>query len=125
MSRSVPCLLGALCIVAFPGCSENSDRTDVACSHHDFDGSAWAGGKAQRLAEARVVSRCGTLDGFTKARVRRTLGAPAHGPAFSEQKWGYLLGVVRSGFGFGDDRALVIRFGADGAVSEASVQTGF
>ena len=47
------------------------------------------------------------------------------GHVFSERKWGYLLGVVRSGVGFGDDRALVIRFGADGAVSEASVQTGF
>ncbi len=71
------------------------------------------------------MSRCAALDGFTKARVRRTLGAPARGPEFSEDRWGYLLGVVRSGFGFGDDRALILRFGADGAVSGSSVQTGF
>jgi hypothetical protein len=117
----------AVAVIAFVSqrlISEDDDGAGTTCADYTFDRASWDSRRSEQLAEARSLARCDTLDGLTGAEVRNRLGDPGAGPGYGPDEWHYTLGIVRSGPGFGDDRALVVRFGSGGEVEGARVVTG-
>lgn len=97
----------------------------IDCDDFRFDRPAWASNVGpERFRQARALDRCRTLEGRSKAAVRAMLGRPGRGPGADADRWSYVLGLVRSGPGFGDDRLLRVRFDSTGRVAGAAVVVG-
>lgn len=67
---------------------------------------------------------CNVLEGMTSAEVREMLGAPGRGPGSTRRRWLYVVGLVRGGPGFGDDRVLQVRFDDAGRVISSRLVVG-
>lgn len=103
-------LLGAGALLGTAGAAAVIDP----CESFRFDRDRWRAelgvNDAERLA--RALARCGTLDGASKARVRRMLGAPDRSGPFT---WRWFV------YSASPSRELAVTFGRDGRVRDASV----
>jgi hypothetical protein len=115
----------AVTCMALVGCG--SAGTATACEDFRFDSVAWKrdasglrhGATArQRLADKLVA--CHTLDGRSRAEVRRMLGPRERNS--SRRIWTYQTGAERSGFHMGFEE-LSVHFESTGRVSSVEIWT--
>ncbi len=90
-------------------------RFDPAIWRATLDATAGIDEPRERMADALVA--CRTLRGARRAEVARLLGKPT---SRTGTRWGWFVGEDYDLLGPGDARFLVVSFGRDGRVREAS-----
>ena len=96
-----------------------------SCEDFRFDRSRWEAAldrpdsprqtsEAERLAHA--VIRCRTVDGATRAQVRRLLGGAQRD---TRRTWEWFVGETNDALGPGDAQGFYIEFGSDGRARKA------
>jgi hypothetical protein len=122
---TVAAAAAAICM-ALAGCV-SAGAAETRCGDFRFDSAAWkrdASGARhgttvrQRLADG--LARCHTLDGRSRAEVRRLLGPRERNSG--RHIWTYQTGPERSGFHMGFEE-LSVHFGRDGRVSSVEIWT--
>jgi hypothetical protein len=117
-------LLGAAGVAGVAGAVVSASADD--CGGFRFSPERWrqaidrGGGREEdeAVALADALVRCRTLDGRTRADVRRLLGRPHRS---SPSTWTWSIGWVNDFLGPGDAEALSVRFGGRGRARVTAV----
>ena len=113
-------LLVSVLLAAAASCAPGAGP--IACSEFRFDAARWRAEPQERQRQGRALARCGTLEGKTRAQVRRMIGRPD--PELSSARhWTYDLGPERGVVAL-DDVWLDLEFREDRVLRAAASQRG-